>query len=218
VGKLIAVLLVVALGAGLWFAGEQHRQNCIDDDKTSCSVLPWDDGEAKAGPKGRAGKDRPKRKPNPNKIPSNQTLTTFKDSKAGYSIRYPKGWERRDAKRSVTFRKNANYVRVVSVSAKQPPKRSQVKKALDKLSKRPGIEVDAGKVKSTNIDGAKGLKVTFVIKAKRGKPTEGRSVSLKVRRYLFGDNGKRAIVDLVTPKGIDNARPYRKVIKSFRWL
>lgn len=32
--------------AVLWLAGEQHRENCIRQDRTSCSVLPWDSGKA----------------------------------------------------------------------------------------------------------------------------------------------------------------------------
>ncbi len=41
-----AVLAVAILGvlAVLWFAGEQHRQNCEDAGKVSCSVMPWDNG------------------------------------------------------------------------------------------------------------------------------------------------------------------------------
>jgi hypothetical protein len=44
--RVAALVVGVALAVGiLWLAGEQHRENCIRDDRVSCSVLPWDNGE-----------------------------------------------------------------------------------------------------------------------------------------------------------------------------
>lgn len=37
-------LLVATLAAALWFAGEKHRENCLREGRTGCSVLPWEDG------------------------------------------------------------------------------------------------------------------------------------------------------------------------------
>jgi hypothetical protein len=36
---------VLIVGCLLWIAGELHRQNCVEQNRTSCSVLPWDSGE-----------------------------------------------------------------------------------------------------------------------------------------------------------------------------
>jgi hypothetical protein len=44
----LAVAIVGVL-AVLWLAGEQHRKNCEDAGKVSCSVLPWDNGKEGAG-------------------------------------------------------------------------------------------------------------------------------------------------------------------------
>jgi hypothetical protein len=44
--KLAALLIAATLALGmLWLAGEQHRENCIRSGQSSCSVLPWDNGE-----------------------------------------------------------------------------------------------------------------------------------------------------------------------------
>lgn len=40
-----AVALVVAAPVA-WLAGEEHRENCLRTDRSSCSVLPWDSGRA----------------------------------------------------------------------------------------------------------------------------------------------------------------------------
>jgi hypothetical protein len=42
-------------------------------------------------------------------------------------------------------------------------------------------------------------------------------VLLIVDRYELGSAGRRATVDLGTPKGVDNVDAYRKMINSFTW-
>jgi hypothetical protein len=49
-------------------------------------------------------------------------------------------------------------------------------------------------------------------------PVTGKSVLLIVDRYELSIAGKRATVDLGTPKGVDNVDAYRMMINSFRWL
>jgi len=46
-----AILAVAVVGvlAVLWFAGEQHRQNCEDAGRVSCTVLPWGSGRFASG-------------------------------------------------------------------------------------------------------------------------------------------------------------------------
>jgi hypothetical protein len=38
-------------------------------------------------------------------IPDNQVFLVFKNSTAGYSMKYPKGWARQGSGKRVTFRK-----------------------------------------------------------------------------------------------------------------
>jgi hypothetical protein len=42
-------------------------------------------------------------------------------------------------------------------------------------------------------------------------------VTLVVDRYYLAHGGKRAVVDLGAPKGVDNVDAYRMMIESFRW-
>ena len=45
----------------------------------------------------------------------------------------------------------------------------------------------------------------------------GKRVILLVDRYELTRGGRRATVDLGTPKGVDNVDAYRMMIESFRW-
>src|SRR2546423_6270605 len=45
-------------------------------------------------------------------IPDNQAFLTFRNRAAGYSMKYPEGWARREARRTVTFRDKNNVVRI----------------------------------------------------------------------------------------------------------
>ena len=42
-------------------------------------------------------------------------------------------------------------------------------------------------------------------------------MTLVVDRYDLWHAGKRAVVDLGTPVGVDNVDAYRLMIQSFRW-
>jgi len=44
-GILVGSIAVVVSSALLWLAGEQHRENCIREGRTACSVLPWNNGQ-----------------------------------------------------------------------------------------------------------------------------------------------------------------------------
>lgn len=46
-GTVAVVFLALSV---LWFAGEQHRENCIRADRIHCSVLPWNAGHARPLP------------------------------------------------------------------------------------------------------------------------------------------------------------------------
>src|SRR5262249_24892288 len=45
----------------------------------------------------------------------------------------------------------------------------------------------------------------------------GKRVKLVVDRYYLWNHGRRAVVELGTPEGVDNVDAYRLLIESFRW-
>jgi hypothetical protein len=48
-------------------------------------------------------------------------------------------------------------------------------------------------------------------------PVTGKRVKLVVDRYYFAQAGKKAILDLGTPEGVDNVDAFRLMSQSFRW-
>jgi hypothetical protein len=45
----------------------------------------------------------------------------------------------------------------------------------------------------------------------------GKQVTLLVDRYVVSRGGKRAILDLGTPRGVDNVDAYKLIVRSFKW-
>jgi hypothetical protein len=128
-------------------------------------------------------------------IPDNQVFLTFRNAAAGYSMKYPEGWAQQGSGAHVTIRDKNNIVRVVVSSGAKPsvPSAQQV-----------------------TISGSPALKSVYRTQSAPNTVT-GKRVTLTVDRYYLWRNGKRAVVDLGTPVGVDNVDAYRLMIESFRW-
>jgi hypothetical protein len=148
-------------------------------------------------------------------IPDNQNFLTFKDAKAGFSMRYPEGWAQKRIAGGVTFQDKNNLVRA-SVSNSAAPTAASVTAELGKLkAKDPSLKAQAPQ--SVTVKGKQGIKVTYTTTSAPNQVT-GKRVTLMVDRYEFSKNGKVAILDLGTPTGVDNVDAYRMMSESFTWL
>src|SRR5436305_13745319 len=144
-------------------------------------------------------------------IPDNQVFHVFRNSAAGYSIKYPEGWAQSGGGARLAFRDKNNIVRVVvSKSAATTP--SEVRKQLSSLN---GVHVQSGPQRLT-VSGAPAIKVVYTTQSAPNAVT-GKRVTLMVDRYYLARGGREAIVDLGTPVGVDNVDAYRLMIESFRW-
>jgi hypothetical protein len=128
-------------------------------------------------------------------IPDNQVFLTFRNTAAGYSMKYPEGWAQQGSGPQVTIRDKNNIVRIVVSSGAKPSV--------------PGAQ-------QVTISGAPALKSVYRARSAPNTVT-GKRVTLVVDRYYLWRNGKRAVVDLGTPVGVDNVDAYRLMIESFRW-
>jgi hypothetical protein len=147
-------------------------------------------------------------------IPDNQSFLTFVNAKGGYSIRYPEGWAQSGGGRDVTFRDKNNVVHVV-IAAGGAPTVARVKAELARLTSatptlRPRVP------QQVTIKGKPAVKVVYETRS-APNPVTGKRVTLVVDRYELAANGRRATVDLGTPRGVDNVDGYRMMIESFRW-
>ena len=144
-------------------------------------------------------------------VPDNQVFLTFRNGSAGYSIKYPEGWAQQGSGNQVTFRDKNNIVRIV-VSSGGPFTAAEVKADVAALK---GATVTKGPDPVT-IGGQPAFKVTYSTESAPNAVT-GKRVKLVVDRYYLWHGGKRAIIELATPEGVDNVDAYRMMITSFKW-
>jgi hypothetical protein len=148
-------------------------------------------------------------------IPDTQVFLTFKDPGAGYSIKYPEGWTRQGAGRLVSFRDKNNLIRVV-VEPGGSASVAQVEADLARLrAQTPSLKASAPS--TANLPGAgTAVKISYTTLGPQD-PVTGKQVTLLVDRYVVARGGKRAIIDLGTPRGVDNLDAYKLIVKSFKW-
>jgi hypothetical protein len=144
-------------------------------------------------------------------IPDNQVFLVLRNTAAGYSMKYPEGWAQRGSPARVTFRDKNNIVRIV-ISTGAAPTKASVETDVRGLR---GATVQSGP-KELTISGHPGFKVVYSTESAPNAVT-GKRVKLVVDRYYLWTSGRRAVVDLGTPEGVDNVDAYRLMIESFRW-
>jgi hypothetical protein len=148
-------------------------------------------------------------------IPDNQVFLTFRDSQAGYTLRYPEGWAERGVRDGVTFVNKNNLIRLALSRGTQPTPASVLAELARERGQQPTLSY--GSPSSASIGGAAVLKVSYATLS-RPNPVTGKRVRLLVDRYVFAHAGRVATLDLGTPSGVDNIDAYRMIAHSFRWL
>jgi hypothetical protein len=141
-------------------------------------------------------------------IPDNQVFLAFRNGPARYTMKYPEGWAQRGAGRNVTFRDKNNIVRIV-VEPGKAPTAAEVRAGVK------GASVKSGPQRMT-VSGAPAFKIVYSTESAPNLVT-GKRVTLVTDRYYLWKGGRRAVVDLGTPMGVDNVDAYRLMIESFRW-
>jgi hypothetical protein len=148
-------------------------------------------------------------------IPDNQNFLTFKDSKDGFSMKYPEGWAQNRRGGGITFQDKNNLVRV-AVSSGSPATVASASADLKKQkAKDPTLSAQTPSI--VVIKGRTAVKVTYTTTS-TPNPVTGKRVILLVDRYELSKGGKVAVLDLGTPKGVDNVDAYRLMSESFTWL
>jgi hypothetical protein len=144
-------------------------------------------------------------------IPDNQVFLVFRNGAAAYAIKYPEGWAQQGTGDRVTFRDKNNIVRVV-VGAAAPPTKASVQADVGRLT---GVQIRTPP-HATTIAGKPAFKVVYSTESAPNAVT-GKRLKLVVDRYYLWQAGRRAVIDLGTPQGVDNVDAYRLMIESFRW-
>jgi hypothetical protein len=147
-------------------------------------------------------------------IPDNQVYVVFSNTRAGYSIKYPEGWAQSGSGNRVTIYDKNNLVRTV-VQPGGEPTLAEVSAELRALkATTPSLRFQPPQ--RVRISGRPAIKVVYITKS-APNPVTNKRVELTVDRYYLAQGGKRAIIDLGTPVGVDNVDGYRLMVQSFRW-
>jgi hypothetical protein len=144
-------------------------------------------------------------------IPDNQVFLTLGNTAAGYSMKYPEGWAQQGSGSTVTIRNQNNIVRLV-VKPGGPATPAGARKDLQGIA---GATITSGP-QTITISGSPAVKVVYTTQSDANAVT-GKKLTLVVDRYYLWHGGKRAVVDLGTPQGVDNVDAYRLMIESFTW-
>jgi hypothetical protein len=148
-------------------------------------------------------------------IPDNQNFLTFKDAKDGFSMLYPEGWAQKRIGGGVSFQDKNNLVRATVTSGPAPSVATATAELKKLKAKQPTLVATAPA--RVTVKGKPGIKVTYTTTSAPNQVT-GKRVVLMVDRYEFAKNGKVAVLDLGTAKGVDNVDAYRMMSESFKWL
>ncbi len=144
-------------------------------------------------------------------IPDNQVFLVFRNASTGYSMKYPEGWAQQGTGGSVTFRDKNNIVRAV-VSGGPAWTQTSVQSDVYALK---GARVTSAPAAIT-ISGRPAFKVVYETTS-APSPVTGKQVTLTVDRYYVWKHGRRAVLDLGCPVGVDNVDAFRLISESFRW-
>jgi hypothetical protein len=144
-------------------------------------------------------------------IPDNQVFLTLANTAAGYSMKYPEGWAQQGSGSTVTIRNQNNIVRLV-VKPGGPATPAGARNDLQGIA---GATITSSP-QTTTISGSPAVKVAYTTQSAANAVT-GKKLTLVVDRYYLWHSGKRAVVDLGTPQGVDNVDAYRLMIESFTW-
>src|SRR2546421_2220208 len=147
-------------------------------------------------------------------IPDNQLFLSFTNQSAAYSIKYPEGWTQSGSGGDVTFRDKNNLVHVVVARGAAPTPQSVAARLSALKRSQPTLTFAAPQ--AVRIGSSPAVKAVYTT-VSAPNPVTGKRVTLVVDRYELAHSGRVAMVDLGTPKGVDNVDAYRMMIESFRW-
>ena len=207
---LLAAAFLAASGAGCGSSGSSGPAGTSAPQRTSPAAIPGTTSSSAVVPLSAEVKSAAT-----GDIPDTQVYLTYRNPSAGYTVSYPEGWTRRGSTSNVTFSDKNNIVHI-AISSVGPATPASVTTELNDLKQStPTLTFTAPM--SVQLKSGAAVKATYSTRS-APNPVTGKSVLLVVDRYELSRHGRRATIDLGTPKGVDNVDAYRMISNSFRWL
>ncbi len=150
----------------------------------------------------------------PGDIPDSQVFITFK-SKAGFSIKVPEGWARKDGGDTTAFANKYDLVTVILTDLAMPLDLTYAKQTLvPEIEKGRAVKID--RITDVDLPGGKAIKISYSENSEPNSVTN-KQIRMESERYFFTVNGKLATVYLSAPLGSDNVDQWLLMSSSFRW-
>ncbi len=151
----------------------------------------------------------------PGDIPDNQAFIAFK-SPAGFSIKVPEGWGRKDARDGTLFSDKYNQISLTYGVVDVPVDLAYAKVSLVPDLEKNGHAVKVTKVEEVPLKSGKTVKIDFDSNSEPNDVTN-KQVRQENERFYFVKNGKLVVLQLSAPKGADNADQWQLISSSFKW-
>lgn len=152
----------------------------------------------------------------PGDIPDNQVFVAYRPTGAGFVVKVPEGWARKNAGNAVVFSSSLNSVGVEARPGAKPLTPAQARKQLvPQLAKaNPGFRLLA--VNTVRRPAGSAVHLVYETQSRPNAVT-GKRTTETVERYIFFHNGREAVLTLTGARGADNVDPWRTVSSSLRW-
>ncbi len=151
----------------------------------------------------------------PGDIPDNQTFVSF-SSPAGFTIKVPEGWARKEDGTTVTFSDKYNHVTLQQGDTVQPIDEAFAKTSLVPDLQKSGRAVSDVAIKTATFKSGSTVVLTYDSNSEPNAVTN-KQLREENETLYFVKNGKRVAVTLSAPKGADNVDQWLFMANSFRW-
>jgi hypothetical protein len=150
----------------------------------------------------------------PGDIPDSQVFITYK-SPAGFSIKVPESWARKDNGTTTSFSNKYDLVTIISSDLATPLDMNSAKQTLA-LDLEKGRAVKITKISEANLKAGKTIKIAYSENSEPNAVTN-KQIRMESERFYFTKNGKLVTLYLSAPLGADNVDQWQLMSNSFRW-
>jgi hypothetical protein len=151
----------------------------------------------------------------PGDIPDNQAFVYYK-SPAGFSIKVPEGWARKDEPDRTIYSDKYNHIALTVSNSSAPVTVAYAKSVLVPELEKAGHAVQVIKVSEVKLKAGTAIKIAFNSNSEPNAVTN-KKVREENELFYFSKGGKLIALQLSAPKGADNVDQWKLISSSFRW-
>jgi hypothetical protein len=151
----------------------------------------------------------------PGDIPDSQVFITHA-SKAGYSIKVPEGWAKKDDGASTVFNDKYNHITLRLLDAPSAVDETYAKSTLVPELEKTGHAINHIVVSTVKLKAGRVVKLAYDSNSEPNAVTD-KQVREENEKFFYAGNGKLVELTLSAPKGADNVDQWKLISSSFRW-